>query len=321
MNYKNKYIKYKYKYISLQNGGVNDKINLVFSSFSESKETNIGYDEFYKFYDISGNQKFAIVNGNNTKTEDKGGGTVGALKLMNDFYEDELFYKQTHDSIYDKKGDKLKEDIIVDGITTNKLMTNSKINNKGIIIFNSNTISQHLSNNAKLLISREDQMTKVNSDLKLKLNAGSVLKIKSIKPENKIQTVYHLKGVSLQDHKDKSHETDLQKLVYTYYTNILEDFEKETDAFIYIPQIPGVLFNGGELTRKMLSHSVYNFIHRTGKPERSFTIILGISKEEYDEDTKSVVQHSDYLLIPPGHTPTLVLNADPIIKKNQCKKK
>ena len=260
MEFKNKYIKYKNKYISIQNGAAHT-IKLLFSDYNyDNFITNIGKLEFYNFYDKSKRGKFAIVNGANVRTDDFGTGTTKGIRIMNNKYNDKLFYMQRN---------------------------NTEKSDNGEIIFNSSDLPND--DYVKRIISDGSQIFKVEDELYL--NAGSVYKIKSIVPENRIGSVYHLKGVSLPVIKSTELEERLKNLVFIYYNSILEDFERNgLEEYIYIPQIPGDAFNGTDITRKVLCYSIYNYMKTNSNSRRSFTIILGVKEDIYFSDISEIVK-------------------------------
>ena len=107
-----------------------------------------------------------------------------------------------------------------------------------------------------------------------KCYTGSVFKVdvnEKYKDKYNIKRVYHILGKDWSQYKASDRtkqEQDTQKLVETYYTNILEDVKDDLAsnnsikrAIIHLPQIPGYLYEG-RLTHIGLTNSINNFISK-----------------------------------------------------------
>jgi hypothetical protein len=246
MDYKDKYLKYKNKYLTLQKGGT-FKITVEFCYYEQNEYnrisepyTDISEAAFYDKYNVRRiKSNFALVNGCN-QTLSVGGGVAGAIYRKN---------RNVFEHI------------------------------NGKIIFNPNRKSEF--HDVYDIINEPNQRVTIKETEIYP--AGTVYRIDdNSRTENDVACAYHIKGIDLRMKSAKGIEIRFSDLIKSYYKHILIDFLKnKKQEFIHIPPIPGKIFEGTEITENELMKAVIEFIEENPKPSRSFTIILALDGVKY----------------------------------------
>jgi len=250
-SFKEKYLKYKNKYLTLQKGGT-FKITVEFCYYEQDNYmrkselyTDISEAAFYNKYNVRKiKSNFALVNSCNQDLSE-GGGVAGAI------------YRKNR-NVFEHKN--------------------------GKIIFNPNKVS-NLKNVFQIINELNQKVTidKIPELIKT-YPAGTVCRIDDTSgTENDVDCAYHIKGIDLRLVTNKIHtETQLIPLMCEYYKSILNDFyNNKSQEFLHIPPIPGNIFNGTKITEDVLYKTVHDFINEITNPKRSFTIILALNENNY----------------------------------------
>jgi hypothetical protein len=248
--YKNKYLKYKSKYLSIQKGGTH-KVTIKYSFYDNkirSLDTDFSKIEFYNKFDPENKSTFAILNGANVNLDGNGIGTTGAINTLNK----KFFIHSNISEIFNPMNPPFE-------------------------------YIDHISNEMKTIINDPSQQIKYKTQ---KYSACSVFNSYD-NDHNKVKLIYHIKGVDLRLVNKKKIEPKIQTIIEMYYLIILNDFNEEKPLYpnldiIYMPIIPGDIFGGTEITEITLIETVLKFIKNTDI-KRSFTIILGLNPKIYED--------------------------------------
>ena len=181
--------------------------------------------------------------------------------------------------------------------------TTSAIQNLNLGLFDNITIKDcifqpNIEQYPSFINSGDQQIIFSSTDTKLNKPAGTVYYKESNSNTNSkfkdvVKGVFHIKGVnlSLYGNTAKTEEKKIENLVYEYYTAVLNKFkelcsESNINA-IHLAPIPGQIFNGSEITEKVLLRAVTDFVGQT-QTIKPITINIGITKLRINENNNTI---------------------------------